>query len=159
MKLKKKLIVSLIGAKQNLKKFAGIFSHSYIPYAIAMKLKELGFDYQTVNFYVLSNQNLCDLDIHGRACYYSDYNKCNCRISAPLYQEAIKFFREKYNLSIEVTYSNELQLWKNRVNPIIDDCYKYRVGLAQTNYKDSLLDAIYTAIDYVEEMYINNKKD
>ena len=63
----------------------------FIPYEQALALKELGFDEPCLDFYD-DNQEL----------FYNHENKEKIHIGdsvkAPLYQQAFRWFREKYNL-------------------------------------------------------------
>lgn len=74
--------------------------NEYIPYAEAKNLEELGFNEPCIYVYLDKDtvrQN------HGFMSYpkkiYSD------AIKAPLYQQAFRWFREKYNLHF-ITYKN-----------------------------------------------------
>jgi hypothetical protein len=70
----------------------------FIPYEQALELKELGFDYQCVNYYShygngqvhLNNLVLC-----SKIGVETNNDK---GILAPLYQQAFRWFREKYGL-------------------------------------------------------------
>jgi len=66
--------------------------NEFIPYQQALALKELGFDEPCLAFYI-------DVD---KFLYtnqkWLDYNLNSRRISAPLYQQAFRWFREKYRL-------------------------------------------------------------
>jgi len=70
----------------------------FVPYQEALELNELGFDYQCVNYYShygngqvhLNNLVLC-----SKIGVETNNDK---GILAPLYQQAFRWFREKYNL-------------------------------------------------------------
>jgi hypothetical protein len=70
----------------------------FIPYEQALELKELGFDYQCVNYYShygngqvhLNNLVLC-----SKIGVETNNDK---GILAPLYQQAFRWFREKHDL-------------------------------------------------------------
>ena len=68
----------------------------FISYEQALALKELGFDEPCFSFYI-------DVD---KFLYtnqkWLDYNLNSKRISAPLYQQAFKWFREKHGLYTEI---------------------------------------------------------
>ena len=69
----------------------------FIPFEIALSLKELGFDEPCFSFYRKEKLYLCD---------YKNVNEEKISIiSAPLYQQAFKFFKEKYNLNF-IVYKN-----------------------------------------------------
>ena len=63
----------------------------FIPYDLALELKELGFNEPCFGFYNRKEK-----------LYLCDYKNANEEkisiISAPLYQQAFRFFREKYGL-------------------------------------------------------------
>jgi hypothetical protein len=62
----------------------------FIPNEQTLKLKELGFDEDCVGYYDgLGNPMVKPMK--------------HCPISAPLYQQAFKFFREKYNLECSIS--------------------------------------------------------
>lgn len=77
----------------------------FVTYEQALALKELGFDEPCFTHYlkkILLN-NLVTVDTIN-----SKFD--NSRCSAPLYQQAFRFFREKYNLSGLPTSAGIFQL-------------------------------------------------
>jgi hypothetical protein len=69
----------------------------FIPYEQALALKELGFDEPCLGkFYY--NQ----LEIGGNWCNNDFKEDPDIFISAPLYQQVFRWFREKYNLFCEI---------------------------------------------------------
>ena len=77
----------------------------FVPYELSVKLKELGFDEPCFGSYMeLNNPQMGILII----------DKCennNDGVLAPLYQQAFRWFREKYNLICSVQY-----MGKNKIN-------------------------------------------
>jgi hypothetical protein len=71
----------------------------FIPYEQALALKELGFDELCFKLYIdkklqiFSNEN---------QDYIKNSDFENKYISAPLYQQAFRWFREKYNLTFTI---------------------------------------------------------
>ena len=63
----------------------------FVPYEIALELKELGFDEKCFGFYDLSYK--CRLTFTSDQNFY-EQQKC----SAPTFSQAFRFFREKYGL-------------------------------------------------------------
>ena len=67
----------------------------FIPYEQALALKELGFEEECLDFYD-DNKEL----------FYNHENKEKIHIGdsvkAPLYQQAFRWFREKYNMDIQI---------------------------------------------------------
>jgi hypothetical protein len=107
----------------------------FIPYEQALELKELGFDYQCVNYYShygngqvhLNNLVLC-----SKIGVETNNDK---GILAPLYQQAFRWFREKYNLdsfvkhlyisTIKVGYYFGIDQYKGiEFQMGLVDCYK-----------------------------------
>jgi len=77
----------------------------FIPYEEALALKELGFDGECYSYYkwnsVFSN------DVSNGRKYNSEFAKSGGYISAPLYQQAFRWFREKYELWFRPDYYDE----------------------------------------------------
>jgi hypothetical protein len=65
--------------------------NEFVPYDQALALKELGFDESCFGFYN---------DMENNKPMGGNF-PCDGRNSAPLYQQAFRFFREKYNLTWE----------------------------------------------------------
>jgi len=67
----------------------------FIPYQEALALKELGFDEPCLGLWNLNNGKY-EVDIIG-VCKYSKEFKYR-EVLAPLYQQAFRWFREKYKI-------------------------------------------------------------
>ena len=92
----------------------------FIPYEEALALKELGFDEECFNrFYTKPNSKMFGLDEHGRSYpikntskklytigEHATLNGVNV-ISAPLYQQAFRWFRDDHDLQTSnIMFSN-----------------------------------------------------
>ena len=64
----------------------------FVPYKIALALKELGFDKDCFGHYVDGTLDLITTDINDYPPMYVEV------IKAPLCQQTFRWFREKYNL-------------------------------------------------------------
>jgi hypothetical protein len=74
----------------------------FIPYKLALELKELGFDEPCLGIHY--NEGLNPSFIV--ASQYGEHGAAaNGGILAPLYQQAFRWFREKYNLVHEISWS------------------------------------------------------
>ncbi len=79
----------------------------FIPYELALALKELGFDEPCCQAYHTNGEN-------ELSAFYSNPNivdewlKKLPLIKAPLFQQAFRWFREKYNLDSEIYMNHEL---------------------------------------------------
>jgi hypothetical protein len=85
----------------------------FVPYEQALALKELGFDEPCFGYYVnneLRGINLGIEELGGKEPYYQRFgfhtisnhdidNPNKIVVTAPLYQQAFRWFREKYNLN------------------------------------------------------------
>lgn len=65
----------------------------FVPYEIALALKELRFNESCFKYYVDNKLIYNGLGISNKDCDWVD-NQC----SAPFYQQAFRWFREKYKL-------------------------------------------------------------
>jgi hypothetical protein len=76
----------------------------FIPYEQALALKELGFDDEVLKVYDI-NSSKSELYNYGEVLTGDD------ELYAPLYQQAFRWFREKYvlDLIIQPTYSTKYQ--------------------------------------------------
>lgn len=75
--------------------------NEFVPYDIALVMKELGFDEPTICSYYKDDQGL----YMGNPTHLDDVN-------APLYQQAFRWFREKYKLHSTITsISQESWQW------------------------------------------------
>lgn len=82
----------------------------FIPYEQALSLKKLGFNEECFSTYSCNTHELsrnpshdmADLPIDGQPYFWKNSKIHNSNITAPLWQQAFDWFREKYNLSGEV---------------------------------------------------------
>ena len=77
----------------------------FIPYEQALELKELGFDEQCLTSYNPKKElvgvfdtALQNDDVEVEDCFVSNSNVHTTFVAAPLYQQAFRWFREKYEL-------------------------------------------------------------
>jgi hypothetical protein len=78
--------------------------NEFIPYEQALALKELGFDEPCINYYGKNNQLRKQLDDMLGLRHHS-LNKDF--VLAPLYQQAFRWFREKYKIYPVFSSPNE----------------------------------------------------
>ena len=74
----------------------------FCPYEQALKLKELGFDEPCFAFYGLSRDDYKTIRLsifqNLKTDYLPDIHHLDVTCDAPLFQQAFRFFREKYNI-------------------------------------------------------------
>jgi hypothetical protein len=75
----------------------------FIPYEQALALKELGFDESTYTW--RQHGNGISGDVEGRRDYYN--RKGDTYTALPLYQQAFRWFREKYGLCGHIQPEND----------------------------------------------------
>ena len=71
----------------------------FVPYELAVKLKELGFDEPCFNFYMGGFKEL------GKIKYVYPNNVAETNVLAPTFSQAFRWFRENYNLVHEISWS------------------------------------------------------
>jgi hypothetical protein len=64
----------------------------FIPYNLALELKQLGFDEPCLAFYERSKELII------QECEVTDFHTSSLQCLAPLYQQAFRWFREKHGL-------------------------------------------------------------
>jgi hypothetical protein len=73
----------------------------FIPYEQALELKELGFDEPCLGCY--DDKAVFGLTVMSIKQYYTNSKEDTWNCAAPLYQQAFRWFREKYGLYSWVT--------------------------------------------------------
>ena len=83
--------------------------NEFIPYEEAIALKELGFNEPCFSYFTVFGK--FSNDVSNARRYNSDFEKSGGYISAPLYQQAFRWFREKYNKlhTVNIDLSNNLK--------------------------------------------------
>ena len=93
-------------------------NNNFTPYEESIELKELGFDEKCLTSYNPKKElvgvfdtALQNDDVEVEDCFVFNSEVHTTFVAAPLYQQAFKFFREKYNLICSVQY-----MGKNKIN-------------------------------------------
>ena len=101
----------------------------FIPYEQALELKELGFDEPCLAYYDKDGDLLGDIGINEdidnlyRNSYfviYKDFSESE--YTAPLYQQAFRWFREKHNISYSID-------WMSRSSEFYNGYYVHFRGI------------------------------
>lgn len=82
----------------------------FVPYTLALKLKELGFDEECLGRYGMNSKKLfldAKLTFKNSADLYSDIPNdwCNDFVAAPLWQQAFEWMSEKHELVVDWNHS------------------------------------------------------
>ena len=84
----------------------------FIPYELALELKELGYNQSDyLNWYNLKGKLQWDSEYSE-----SEFSKKCC--SAPLYQQVFRWFRERYNLNGILNHYPNTKLWDFSVHDL-----------------------------------------
>jgi len=116
----------------------------FVPYELALRMKQLGFDEPCFAFY--GDENDFSMDSSRKN---NPFRKTEC--VAPLYQQAFRWFREKHDLYTNVTrYKDESE-----------DKFLYYIDNGDieeefSNYEEADLACLEKLIEIVEE---KNKED
>lgn len=99
----------------------------FVPYEIALALKDLRFDEPCIATYNTDKKvsrnpshNMEDLPIEGQPYYWQNSKIHISCVTAPLYQQAFRFFREKYGLRHSIFEIEN----KNKISGSIKGTYK-----------------------------------
>lgn len=99
----------------------------FIPYELAVKLKELGFDEPCFGCY--DEKCVFGLTVMSIKQYYTNSKEDTWNCAAPLYQQAFRWFREKHNLWIEVHVEDNVKLGEQK--------YYWRIFGEYTSYEEN----------------------
>lgn len=116
----------------------------FIPYGQSLALKELGFDEQCLALYDLDGK----ITIEFVNWKNAKNRKSNYLIATPLYQQAFRFFREKYNLNSFIIDSKSYN-WYFNINDMIKDDVISEVLYFKT-YEEAELECIKKLIEIVK---------
>ena len=125
----------------------------FIPYEQALALKELGFDDECFGFYSINNQHYDNGTLHVSTENMFSYNiqtqkQLEFCVSAPLYQQAFRWFREKHNLNSFVVDSKSYN-WYFDINDMIKDDVISEI-LYFNSYEEAELECLKKLIEIVK---------
>jgi hypothetical protein len=116
--------------------------NEFIPYEQALELKELGFDEPCLAAYLTA----------GRFLDISEYvNHGDYRILAPLYQQAFRWFREKYVFCINMVAHDLFYFNIQYVNSIEDLSAHLYIGEIFETYEEAELACLKKLIELSTE--------
>lgn len=136
--------------------------NQFVPYNIALKLKELGFDEECFDYYVPKGKAISDIFNNNFELkkYNSETNHIYGYVglvSRPLWQQAIDWFREKHNLHIQLHYNTQAITWEYRVYMLNEFIHYsphnkvyFNTEAIYKTYYDSLTAAILKAINLIK---------
>ena len=98
----------------------------FVPYNESLELKELGFDEECLSYYFNKQLSFGSKTAYGEV------------VEAPLYQQAFRWFREKYNLHFPIAVSDGFWFFE-----------RWRIGVYKT-YEEAELACLTKLIEIVE---------
>jgi hypothetical protein len=140
----------------------------FLPYDIALELKQLGFNEPCFGYYVdgeLRGINLGMEELGGVEPYYQRFgfhtlsnhdidNPNKIVVTVPTFSQAFRWFREKYGLFVApnaISYENGPYLWFFEVNSTI---LSFGIDLGETddfeNYEEAELACLIKLIELVK---------
>ena len=117
----------------------------FVPYEQALALKELGFDKPCFNYYDGSkNKNSINL---GNG-YVTKYMVSDSFTIAPLYQQAFRWFREKYKLNSliidSISYSWYFNINDMQIDDVVSEVLYFK------SYEEAELECLKKLIEIVK---------
>ena len=118
-------------------------TREFVNYEPALALKELGFDEPVINVYDLKSKELV-LGEDDEMIWAPVLPNNGATIAAPLYQQAFRWFREKYNLYSEINLDSYKEPYSLKVtithlddtNTFVDkEYYPYSNGIGDIDNK------------------------
>ena len=119
----------------------------FIPYAEALALKELGFNQKCLGQYNISQGDkwIFSIDLSGEGQYPLTSPAC----ITPLYQQAFRWFREKYNIKGHIEAVEYLDGTPDTYHwSIFNKCNS---GYDQLTYEEAELECLKKLIEIVKE--------
>ena len=104
-------------------------NNEFVPYEQAVELKELGFDEKCYRGYDKNQMLFYSEQENGHELNYS----VGMNVSVPLYQQAFRWFREKYEYYVELGHGTRIDFYYT--------IYKDSVSIAERNDYSTYEDA------------------
>ena len=120
----------------------------FVPYDLALELKELGFFEECLGFYIWQSwNNNSRLEIGNDGEYTCE------TIKAPLYQQAFRFFREKYGLHYIICKNIQMDGYGYREVILIPYMEENENTIFKT-YEEAELECLVKLIDIVKKQNV-----
>ena len=134
-------------------------SKNFIPYDLALELKELGFDEECLALYQSNHNNKPFININNKInieALLSGKIKnegIQYLIKAPLYQQAFRWFREKYMLSGEIYIFKNI--WNFDIEDINNSIQLYTSDITSySTYEEAELECLVKLIEIAKEQNV-----
>ena len=129
----------------------------FVPYDLALELKELGFDEPCFGFYGLSRDDYKTIRLsifqNLKTDYLPDVHHLDVTCDAPLFQQTLRFFREKYMLSGEIYIFKNI--WNFDIEDISNSIQLYTSDIICYNsYEEAELECLVKLIEIAKEQNV-----
>ena len=129
----------------------------FVPYDLALELKELGFDEPCFGFYGLSRDDYKTIRLsifqNLKTDYLPDVHHLDVTCDAPLFHQTLRFFREKYMLSGEIYIFKNI--WNFDIEDINNSMQLYTSDIICYNsYEEAELECLVKLIDIVKKQNV-----
>ena len=115
----------------------------FVPYELAVKLKVLGFDEPCFGYFDTDDNQVLKFDV-----VYENKN-----LPAPLYQQAFRWFREKYMLSGEIYIFKNI--WNFDIEDISNSIQLYTSDIMCYNsYEEAEIECLVKLIEIAKEQNV-----
>ena len=132
-------------------------SKNFIPYDLALELKDLGFDEPCFAFYGLSRDDYKTTRLsifqNLKTDYLPDVHHLDVTCDAPLYQQAFRFFREKYGLHYIICKNIQMDGYGYREVILIPYMEENENTIFKT-YEEAELECLVKLIDIAKEQNV-----
>lgn len=121
--------------------------HLFVPYDLALQLKEKGFDMPCLGYYDGDDDGVWN-DEPERELLLNDHNK-HGKLSAPLYQQVVDWFRENKGIHIQPQFHFHDKGYKIGKIPIGRSSYTGPYNKSYKTYYEALNKAIKEALKLI----------
>ena len=129
----------------------------FVPYDLALELKELGFDEKCFGFYGLSRDDYKTIRLsifqNLKTDYLPDVHHLDVTCDAPLFQQTLRFFREKYGLHYIICKNIQMDGYGYREVILLPYMEENENTIFKT-YEEAELECLVKLIDIVKKQNV-----
>ena len=130
----------------------------FVPYELALRMKQLGFDEECIAYYqksaVIGNDNILPISFTNMASDFNDYEYSKLGVpfySAPTWQQAFRWFREKYKIHHRVDIQDLSEnLYDYEILEVLDGFNDTYTGSSFKSYEEAQTACLANLIEIVE---------
>jgi hypothetical protein len=131
----------------------------FVPYELASRMKKIGFDEECIAYYqksaVIGNDNILPISFTNMASDFNDYEYSKLGVpfySAPTWQQAFRWFREKYKIHHRVDIQDLSEnLYDYEILEVLDGFNDTYTGSSFKSYEEAQTACLANLIEIVEQ--------